>query len=142
MWELGWQGGETHSYVHYKDKNFTLNYSTQLNLPNNHSNNILIVTIIKKKTILIIKPFHHNTIGTTDIKINSKSKIKKMIQNTKKRKETGKTLTLKESNPHSKDSVFINLLLRNKLPIIINLGTTKEIKTYNNNNHINNLINK
>ena len=110
----------------YKDTNFI--YSTQLKLPNNHSNNILIVTIIKKKIILIIKPFHHNTIGVTDIRINSKSKIKKIIQKTKKRNETGKTLTLKESKPHSKDSVFINFLLNNNLPVIINLGTTKEIK--------------
>ena len=60
--------------------------------------------------------------------INSKSKIKKIIQKTKKRKETGNTLTLKESNPHSKDSVFMNLLLSNKLPKIIKLGTNKEIK--------------
>jgi hypothetical protein len=74
-----------------------------------------------------IKPFHHIVKGVTDIKINSKSKIKKIIQKTKKRKETGKTLTLKESNPHSKESFLMNFELISKLPININLGTTKEI---------------
>ena len=67
------------------------------------------------------------TIGVTDIKINSKSKIKKIIQKTKKRNETGKTLTLKESNPHSKVSFLINLELISNLPINIKLGTIKEI---------------
>ena len=65
--------------------------------------------------------------GVIDIKINSKSKIKKIIQNTKKRNDTGKTLTLKESNPHSNASVLINLELINNLPIIIKPGTMKEI---------------
>lgn len=82
------------------------------------------------------------TIGVTDIIINSKSKIKKIIQNTKNRKETGNTLTLKESKPHSKDSIFINLALKSILPKIINLGTNNEIKKYINNNHISNLTNK
>ena len=85
---------------------------------------------------MIIKPFHHIVIGVTDIIINSKSKIKKIIQKTKKRSDTGNTLTLKESNPHSNESVFINLDLTNNLPIIINLGTTKEIKKYILINHI------
>lgn len=67
-------------------------------------------------------------IGVIDIIISSKSKIKKMIQKTKKRNETGKTLTLKESNPHSKDSLFINLELISMLPPAINSGTNKEIK--------------
>ena len=102
-------------------------YSTQLNLPNNHSISILIVTNIKKITIFRIKPFHHNTIGVTDIKINSKSKIKKIIQKTKNRKDTGKTLTLKESNPHSNESFLINFELINKLPNNIRIGTIKEI---------------
>ena len=88
---------------------------------------MLKVTIVKNTTIFTISPFHHRIIGVTDIIINSKSKIKKIIQNTKKRKETGKTLTLNESNPHSKDSAFINFDLNNNLPIIINVGTIKEI---------------
>lgn len=74
--------------------------------------------------------------------INSKSKIKKIIQKTKNRNDTGKTLTLKESKPHSKESVFINFELSSSLPTIISLGTTKEIKKYVNNNHINTLTNK
>lgn len=65
--------------------------------------------------------------GVIDIKINSKSKIKEIIQNTKKRNDTGKTLTLKESNPHSNASFLINLELINNLPIIIKPGTMKEI---------------
>ena len=89
-----------------------------------------------------IKPFHHNVIGVTDIIINSRSKIRKMIQNTKNRSDTGKTLTLKESNPHSKDSAFINLELTISLPTIISLGTKREINKYIKINHINNLINK
>lgn len=104
-------------------------YSTQLNLPKSHSNNILIVTINKKIIMFKIKPFHHKTMGVTDMMINSKSRIRKMIQKTKKRNETGNTLTLNESNPHSKDSVFMNLDLKTSLPAIINLGTSKEIKT-------------
>jgi len=95
-------------------------YSTHLNLPNNHSTIILKVTKNKKITILIIKPFIHNTIGVIDITINSKSKIKKIIQNIKKRNDTGNTLTLNESNPHSKESFLINFDLTNNLinPII------------------------
>ena len=69
------------------------------------------------------------TIGVTDIIINSKSKIKKIIQKTKKRKETGKTLTLKESNPHSNLSALINLDLTKNLPIPITIGTNTEINT-------------
>lgn len=74
-----------------------------------------------------MNPFHHITIGVTDIKISSKSKIKKIIQKTKKRKDTGNTLTLKESKPHSNASFLINLELINNLPNIINIGTIKEI---------------
>ena len=90
----------------------------------------------------MINPFIHKTIGVTDIIISSKSRIKKIIQKTKNRKETGNTLTLNESKPHSKDSLFINFDLKSNLPTIIKVGTTKEIKKYNSNNHINNLINK
>jgi len=61
-------------------------YSTHLNLPNNHSINILKVTKDKKITILIIKPLDHITIGVIDIIISSKSKIKKIIQKIKKTK--------------------------------------------------------
>ena len=68
-------------------------------------------------------------IGVTDIIINSKSKIKKIIQKTKKRKETGNTLTLKESNPHSKLSLFINLELTITLPKAIKNGIKNEINT-------------
>lgn len=120
----------------------TFFYSTHLNLPNNHSINILTVTKVKKITIFKINPFHHITIGVTDIKISSKSKIKKIIQKTKNRKETGKTLTLKESKPHSKVSFLINLELIINLPSIIKPGTIKEINTYLNKTHINNLTNK
>jgi hypothetical protein len=102
-------------------------YSTQLNLPNNHSMIILNVTKNKKITILIIKPFAHITIGVTDMIMSSKSKIKKIIQKIKNRKETGKTLTLKESNPHSKPSTLINLDLIKILPKPIIAGTTTEI---------------
>jgi len=74
--------------------------------------------------------------------INSKSKIKKIIQNIKKRKETGNTLTLKESKPHSKLSFLINLeLIKNLINPMIP-GTNTEIKKYTNKIHINNLINK
>jgi hypothetical protein len=59
--------------------------------------------------------------------INSKSKIKKIIQKIKKRKDTGNTLTLKESNPHSKVSVLINFEAINNLSTPIILGTTNEI---------------
>ena len=105
----------------------SLLYSTQLNLPNNHSINKLKVTKHKNTTILIINPFIHNTIGVTDIIISSKSKIKKIIQKIKKRKDTGNTLTLKESKPHSKLSALINLDLIKNLPIPIIKGTNKEI---------------
>jgi hypothetical protein len=120
----------------------SLLYSAQLNLPNNHSINKLKVTKNKNTTILIINPFIHNTIGVTDIIISSKSKIKKMIQKMKKRKDTGNTLTLKESKPHSKLSALINLDLIKNLPIPIIKGTNKEINKYNNIIHIKNLINK
>lgn len=79
--------------------------------------------------IFTIKPLDHKTIGVTDIIINSKSKIKKIIQNTKNRKETGNTLTLKESNPHSKLSLLINLALNIKLATPIILGTIIEMIT-------------
>jgi len=102
-------------------------YSTHLNLPNNHSANILIVTKNKKIIILIIKPLAHITIGIIDIIINSKSKIKKIIQKIKNRKETGNTLTLNESNPHSKLSTLINFELTKNLPTPIKIGTNKEI---------------
>jgi hypothetical protein len=102
-------------------------YSTQLKLPNNHSINKLKVTKNKNTTILIINPFIHKTIGVTDIIINSKSKIKKIIQKIKNRKETGNTLTLKESNPHSNLSVLINFDLIKNLATPITIGTTKAI---------------
>lgn len=117
-------------------------YSIQLNLPNNHSNNILIVTKNKNKTILTINPLDHITKGVTDIIINSKSKIRKIIQNTKKRKETGNTLTLKESNPHSNLSALINFELIKNLPKPITAGIIIEINKYLNKTHINDLINK
>lgn len=111
-------------------------YSTQLKLPNNHSPIILTVTKIKKITILTMKPELHMTIGVMDIIINSKSKIKKIIQKIKKRNETGNTLTLNESKPHSNVSAFIDLLIRSKLKIPIILGTIKAINIYVKNNHI------
>ena len=74
-----------------------------------------------------MNPLDHITKGVTDIIINSKSRIKKIIQKIKKRKDTGKTLTLKESNPHSNPSVFINLELIKILPSPIIAGTNKEI---------------
>jgi len=67
----------------------------------------------------------------TDIIINSKSKIKKIIQKIKKRNDTGKTLTLKESKPHSKVSLLINLDLTNNLPRPIIEGINKAINKYN-----------
>jgi len=88
---------------------------------------ILTVTNNKKITIFKINPLDHTINGVTDIMINSKSKIKKIIQNTKKRNETGKTLTLKESNPHSKVSDLINLELIKKLINPITKGTIIEI---------------
>lgn len=77
--------------------------------------------------MLITKPLPHITIGVTDIIINSKSKIKKIMQKIKNRKETGNTLTLKESKPHSKASALINFDLIKNLPKAIIAGTTKEI---------------
>lgn len=65
--------------------------------------------------------------GVTDIIINSKSKIKKIIQNIKKRNDTGNTLTLNESNPHSKESLLINLDLTNNLINPITNGIKTEI---------------
>lgn len=61
--------------------------------------------------------------------ISSKSKIKKIIQKTKNRKETGNTLTLKESKPHSNLSDLINLDLNKNLPKPITAGIIKEIIT-------------
>jgi hypothetical protein len=83
-----------------------------------------------------MKPELHMTIGVIDIIINSKSKIKKIIQKIKKRNETGNTLTLNESKPHSNVSAFIDLLIRSKLKIPIILGTIKAINIYVKNNHI------
>jgi hypothetical protein len=76
------------------------------------------------------KPLAHKIKGVIDIIINSKSKIKNIIQKMKKRNDTGKILTLKESNPHSKLSTLINfeLILNLSKPIII--GTKKEINKY------------
>lgn len=117
-------------------RRFAPSYSTQLKLPNNHSIIILKVTKNRKMTIFTTNPLDHMIKGVTDIKINSKSKIKKIIQKIKNRKETGKTLTLKESNPHSNPSVLINLVLTKKLikPIIV--GTNNEINKYTNIIHI------
>lgn len=77
--------------------------------------------------MLIIKPFIHKTIGVIDIIINSKSKIKKIIQKIKKRNETGNTLTLKESNPHSNLSALMNFELTKNLAKPIIIGKIKEI---------------
>ena len=64
------------------------------------------------------------------------------MQKIKNRKETGNTLTLNESNPHSKVSALINLdLIRNLISPII-AGTSKEINKYINIIHIKILINK
>ena len=60
--------------------------------------------------------------------INSKSKIKKIMQKIKKRKETGNTLTLKESNPHSKESALMTFAISNSLSPPIIIGTIKAIK--------------
>jgi len=80
--------------------------------------------------------------GVIDIIINSKSKIKKIIQKIKNRKDTGKTLTLKESNPHSKDSALISLDLIKNLIIPIILGTNTEINKYITITHIKTPTNK
>lgn len=74
-----------------------------------------------------INPEDQMIIGEIDIIINSKSKIKKIIQKIKNRRDTGNTLTLNESNPHSKESVLINLELTNNLPNLITAGITIEI---------------
>ncbi len=85
-----------------------------------------------------------NDIKTGHIKTttSSKSKIKKITQNIKKRRETGNTPTLEESNPHSKRSVTKIDFIANKLTINIkkgikNLTNKLIIKT-----HIKTLINK
>jgi hypothetical protein len=104
-------------------------YSIQLKLPYNHSIIILAVTKNKKITIFTINPLDQIIIGVIDIIINSKSKIKKIIQKTKKRKETGNTLTLKESKPHSKLSALINLDLIKNLETPITIGIIMEINT-------------
>jgi hypothetical protein len=96
----------------------------------------------KKTTILITNPFIHKTIGVIDIIINSKSRIKKIIQKIKNRKETGKTLTLKESNPHSKVSLLINFDLIKNLANLIITGRIKAINKYNKIIHIKTLISK
>ena len=69
-------------------------------------------------------------------------KIRKIIQKIKKRNDTGKTLTLNESNPHSKPSDLINFDLTRILPNPIKAGTIKEINTYIKKIHINKIINK
>jgi hypothetical protein len=88
---------------------------------------MLKVTRNKKTTILIINPLAHITKGVTDIIINSRSKTKKIIQKIKKRKDTGNTLTLNESNPHSNLSALINLELTKNLIKPITTGTKTEI---------------
>lgn len=65
-----------------------------------------------------------------------------MIQKIKNRKETGNTLTLKESNPHSNLSLLINLELTKILTNPIIIGTKIEIIKYTIKIHIKNLINK
>jgi hypothetical protein len=74
--------------------------------------------------------------GVIDMIISSKSKIKKIIQKTKKRSDTGKTLTLKESNPHSNLSALINFELIKNLLTPITIGTKIEINKYLNKIHI------
>jgi len=90
------------------------------------------LTVIKnrKKIIFNKNPLDHKIKGVIDIIINSKSKIKKIIQKIKKRKDTGKILTLKESNPHSNPSALINFDLTMKLNKPIIIGTKKEINKY------------
>jgi len=65
-----------------------------------------------------------------------------MIQKIKNRKDTGKTLTLKESNPHSNLSALINFELTKNLPNPIAAGTKKEIIKYVSIIHIKILTNK
>ena len=117
-------------------RHFHPSYSTQLSLPNSHSISILKVTKNKNTIIFKINPEDHSTNGVTDIIINSKSKIKKIIQKIKKRRETGNTLTLNESNPHSNPSVLMNFDLTKNLPKPISIGTIIEINTYNKIIHI------
>jgi hypothetical protein len=59
--------------------------------------------------------------------INSKSRIKKIIQNIKNRNDTGNTLTLNESKPHSKFSALITLALTKNLNKPMIKGIIKEI---------------
>jgi hypothetical protein len=106
---------------------FTPSYSTHLKLPNHHSKIKLNVTNNKKIIILIMKPLAHITKGVIDIIISSRSKIKKIIQKIKKRRETGNTLTLNESKPHSKVSLLINFDLTIILPNPIIKGINKAI---------------
>ncbi len=74
-----------------------------------------------------MKPLAHITKGVIDIIISSRSKIKKIIQKIKKRRETGNTLTLNESKPHSKVSLLINFDLTIILPNPIIKGINKAI---------------
>jgi hypothetical protein len=74
-----------------------------------------------------INPLDQITKGVNDIIISSKSKIKKIIQNIKNRNDTGNTLTLKESKPHSKLSLLINFDLTRNLPMPITTGIINEI---------------
>ena len=104
------------------------NYSTHLRLPNSHSPIILKVTKVKKITIFTTYPELQITIGVKDIIINSKSKIKKIMQKIKNRKDTGKTLTLKESNPHSKESALITFAISKSLRPPIITGTIRAIE--------------
>lgn len=60
----------------------------------------------------------------------------------KKRRETGKTLTLKESNPHSNVSVLMNFEAIKNLNIPITLGTINTIHKYIIITHIKIPINK
>lgn len=74
------------------------------------------------------KPFNINLRGHKNIETNSVSKIKKITQNIRNRKETGNTLTLKESNPHSKISKLKCDLLIITLTITIIKGISKGIR--------------
>ena len=74
--------------------------------------------------------------------ISSKSRIRKIMQKIKKRRDTGNTLTLKESKPHSNVSALIDFLINKILKNPMILGTTKAINKYLTNTHINTLINK
>jgi hypothetical protein len=100
------------------------------------------VTKIRKITKFNKNPLLHKTKGLTDMIINSKSKIRKIIQKIKNRNDTGNTLTLKESNPHSKLSALINFDLTKSLPNPITNGTSKETTKYLTITHIKTLTNK